>query len=205
MEGNLMFNSLRDKADEIISVLNEVPAIKKCSIYGSLATDTYDELSDIDIEIDVSGYDNGQFMIELVEMLSDKLDIYYYDYAPSLVPEQYIVSIAIDKDNPFLIVDLCCYADPHCTTVTKQQVLGKNEKYSHILKVWTANLKHWVRGSECYDDIVRMAKKLSIKDIDSKDETELLDETLCWLEENVENALNEFIESCRRHFEVLVN
>ena len=169
MGGNLMFNSLRDKADEIIAVLNEVPAVHKCTIYGSLATDTHDELSDIDIEIDVSGYDNGQFMIELVEMLSDKLDIYYYDYAPSLVPEQYIVSIAIDKDNPFLIVDLCCCADPHCTTVTKQQVIGKNEKYSHILKVWTANLKHWVRGSECYDDVVRMAKKISIKDIDSKD------------------------------------
>lgn len=200
-----MLDSLRDKADEIIAVLSEVSIVHKCTIYGSLATDTHDELSDIDIEIDVSGYDNGQFMIELVEMLRDKLDIYYYDYAPSLVPEQYIVSIAIDKDNPFLIVDLCCCGYPHCTTVTKQQEMGKNKKYSHILKVWTANLKHWVRGSECYDDIVRMAKKISIKDIDSKDEIELLDETLCWLEENVENALDEFIESCRRHFEELVN
>jgi len=200
-----MLNSLRYKADEIITVLNEIPVVQKCTVYGSLATNTYDELSDIDIEIDVSGYDNGQFMIDLVDMLRDKLRIYYFDYAPSLVPDQYIVSIAIDKDNPFLIVDLCCCAEPHCTTVTKQQVLGKNEKYSHILKVWTANLKHFVRGSECYDDIVRMAKKVSIEDIDSKDEIELLDETLCWLEENVENSLDEYVESCRRQFEELVN
>ena len=200
-----MFNTLRDKADEIITVLNEIPVVQKCTVYGSLATDTYDELSDIDIKIDVSGYDNGQFMLELVELLRDKMQIYYFDYAPSLVPDQYIVSIAIDKNNPFLIVDLCCYAEPHCTTVTKQQVLGKNEKYSHMLKLWTANLKHCVRGNECYDDIVRMAKRVSIEDIDSKDEMELLNETLCWLEGNIENELAEFVESCRRYFEELVN
>ncbi len=136
-----MLNSLRDKVDEIITFLNEIPVVNKCTVYGSLATNTYDELSDIDIEIDVSGYDNGQFMIELVEVLKDKLHIYYFDYAPSLVPDKYIVSLAIDKDNPFLIADLCCCAEPHCTTVTKQQVLGKSEKCAHILKVWTANLK----------------------------------------------------------------
>lgn len=200
-----MLNSLKYKADEIITFLNEIPVVLKCTVYGSLATNTHDELSDIDIEVDVSGYDNGQFMIDLVEMLRDKLHIYYFDYAPSLVPDKYIVSIAIDKDNPFLLVDLYCCAEPHCTTVTKQQVLAKNEKYSHILKVWTANLKHFVRGSECHDDLVRMAKKVSIEDIDSKNEIELLDETLCWLEENVENALDEFVESCRRQFEKLVN
>lgn len=200
-----MLKSLRYRADEIITVLNEIPVVQKCTVYGSLATNTHDELSDIDITIDVSGYDNGQFMMNLVEMIRDKLHIYYFDYAPSLVPDQYIVSIAIDKDNPFLIVDLCCCAEPHCTTVTKQQVLGKNKKDSHILKVWTANLKHFVRGSECYDDIVRMAKKVSIEDIDSKDEIELLDETLRWLEENIENELDEFVESCRRQFEELIN
>lgn len=196
-----MCNLLRDKANEIITLLNAIPVVKKCTIYGSLATNTYDELSDIDIEIDVSGYDNGQFMIEIVDLLKDKLSIYYSDFAPSLIPDKYIVSIAIDKDNPFLIVDLCCYAEPHCTTVTKQQVLEKNEKYTHILKLWTANLKHYVRGNECYDDIVRMAKKITVHDIDTKDEVELLNDVLCWLEENVENKLDEFIDSCRRRFD----
>ena len=199
-----MFNTLRDKADEIITVLNEIPVVQKCTVYGSLATDTYDELSDIDIKIDVSGYDNGQFMLELVELLRDKMQIYYFDYAPSLVPDQYIVSIAIDKNNPFLIVDLCCSAEPHCTTVTKQQVIGKNDKYTHMLKLWTANLKHYVRGCECYDDIVRMARKIEVEDIETKDEVELLEDTLCWLEENVETELYEFVESCRSRFDELV-
>ena len=195
---------MRDTANEIITLLNEIPVVKKCDIYGSLATNTHDDLSDIDIEIDVSGYDNGQFMLELVELLEGKLSIYYSDYAPSLIPDKYIVSIAIDKNNPFLIVDLCCSAEPHCTTVTKQQVIGKNDKYTHMLKLWTANLKHYVRGCECYDDIVRMARKIAVEDIDTKDEVELLEDTLCWLEENVETELYEYVESCRSRFDELV-
>lgn len=200
-----MSDSLRDTADEINAFLNKIPVVRKCSIYGSLATNTYDELSDIDIEIDVSGYDNGQFMLELVELLKGKCSIYYSDYAPSLIPERYIVSIAIDEKNPFLIVDLCCSAEPHCTTVTKQQASEKNDKYTHILKLWTANLKHYVRGNECHDDIVRMGQKLAIEDTDTKDEVEILERTLCWLEKNVKNGLHEFVESCRRRFDELVN
>lgn len=199
-----MYDSLRDKANMIISVLKEIPVVKKCDIYGSLATNTHDDLSDIDIEIDVSGHDNGQFMLELVDLLKGKFSIYYSDYAPSLIPDKYIVSIAIDKNNPFLIVDLCCSAEPHCTTVTKQQVIGKSDKYTHMLKLWTANLKHYVRGCECYDDIVRMARKIEVEDIETKDEVELLEDTLCWLEENVETELYEFVESCRSRFDELV-
>ena len=170
-----------------------------------MATNTYDELSDIDIEIDISGYDNGQFMLELVELLKGRFSIYYSDYAPSLIPERYIVSIAIDEKNPFLIVDLCCSAEPHCTTVTKQQASEKNDKYTHILKLWTANLKHYVRGNECHDDIVRMGQKLAIEDTDTKDEVEILERTLRWLEENVKSELHEFVEFCRRRFDELVN
>lgn len=199
-----MYYSLRDTANNIITFLNEIPVVRECSIYGSLATNTYDELSDIDIEIDVSGYDNGQFMVELVELLKGKFSIYYSDYAPSLIPDRYIVSIAIDKENPFLIVDLCCSAEPHCTTVTKQQASEKNDKYTHILKLWTANLKHYVRGNECRDDIVRMGQKLAIEDTDTKDEVEILERTLRWLEENVKSELHEFVESCRRRFDELV-
>jgi len=200
-----MRDMLRSKANELMAIINEIPTVKECKLYGSLSTNTHDELSDIDIEIDVSGYDNGLFMLELTELLKDQVTIYYSDYAPSLIPDQYIVSIAIDANNPFLIIDLNCIAVPHCTTVTRQQVMEKNEKYAHTLKVWTANLKHYVRGAECYNDIMKMAKRLSIKDIEVKDEVELLEETLCWLEDNVENNLCEYIKSCRRVFEEMVN
>lgn len=199
-----MNDYLRNKAEEIIAILSEMTEVNQCTIYGSLSTNTYDELSDIDINIDVSGTDNGQFMIRLVEMLEKKLKVYYYDYAPSLIPDKYIVSIAIDENNPFLIVDLQCSAEPHCMTVTKQQVIQMNNGFTHLLKLWTANLKHYVRGVECYDDIVRMAHKVKLDDIDTKDEIELLEDTLCWLECNTSDELNTFITSCREKFNELL-
>lgn len=195
---------LKTKAEEITGILQELPAVKGCRIYGSLSSDRQDELSDIDIEVDVSGCDNGQFMIELPQLLKSKLHIFYSDYAPSLISEAYIVSLALDEYNPFLIVDINCSARPHCATVTRQQVMEKNNRYTHFLKLWTANLKHYVRGAACCGDIVRMAVKLNIDFVDTKNERELLEETLCWLEENVYDGLYIFVRSCREWFDKLI-
>ena len=196
--------NLKSKAEQIIAILNDLPEVKHCTVYGSLSVNTYDELSDIDINIDVSGNDNGQFMLNLVERLRDKIKIYYYDYAPSLIPDSYIVSIAIDENNPFLIADLQCSANPHCVTVTKKQVKELNNKFAHILKLWTANLKHYSRGADCYNDIVRMANKLQISDIDIKDGATLLENTLCWLESNASHEFDTFMKSCRDKFNELI-
>ncbi len=199
-----MNNSLLNTAETIMNILNSLPQVKCCKLYGSLANGTYDELSDIDIEIDVSGYDNGKFMMELENLLYSKLNIIFTDYAPSLVPDKYIVSLAIDEENPFLILDLCCTAEPHCTTVSKQQAMSANDFYTHILKLWVANLKHYSRGQDCYDDIFRMASKLGISDIDVKSELELLESVLLWLESNTNTKTEKYVQSCRGCFEDLV-
>ena len=193
---------LKQKADKIVDILTTLPQVKGCSIYGSVVNGTSDELSDIDVEIDVSGIDNGKFMLDLINLLKDKIDIIYSDYAPSLIPEYYIVSAAIDRDNPFLIVDFRCCGQPHFSTVTKEQVKLLNCKYSHILKLWTANLKHYARKRDCYDDIISMANKLGIY-TSGKSEKDLLKETLLWLEDNAKDNFVEFIATCKTYFERL--
>lgn len=191
---------LKQIAENIMVMLREMPEVKGCALYGSLSNDAYDELSDIDINIDVSGSDNGQFMLTLAERLGKKIGIYYSDYAPSLVPEKYIVSIAIDENHPTRVVDLCCTAEPHCTTVEKQQVRALNDEFSHMLKLWTANWKHHVRGADCRGDTLRMAGKIGIADAEAKDNAQILEETLQWLEANAPDRLCKFVESCRREY-----
>lgn len=199
-----MNNWLLNTAEKVMDILKSLPQVNDCKLYGSLANGTYDELSDIDIEIDVSGYDNGRFMMELESLLSDRLNIIFSDYAPSLVPDKYIVSLAIDEDNPFLILDLYCTAEPHCSTVSKQQAMSANDFYTHMLKLWVANLKHYFRGQDCYDDIFRMASKLGISNIDAKNEAELLECVLIWLENNKTIQTERYILSCRESFENFV-
>lgn len=193
---------LRNTAEKCIEIISTLPVVKSCEIYGSIAKGTEDELSDIDIKVDVSGYDNGKFMLEVPHILKNELGIIYSDFAPSLAPEQYIVSNAISIENPFTILDINCVAEPHVTTVSKQQL--SNDIYTHTLKVWIANMKHFARGIDCYNDVVRMANRLRIEDVDSKIEEELLADTLHWLEENVADHLADYVDACREKFEELV-
>lgn len=69
-----------------IDVINSFPIVNSCKLYGSLANNVEDELSDIDIKVDVSGYDNGKFMLEVPHLLKKELNIIYYDFAPVLFP-----------------------------------------------------------------------------------------------------------------------
>lgn len=198
-----MNKPLKQQADEVMQILMELPMVKGCTLYGSLISDKADEMSDIDIQVDVSGYDNGKFMLELTDLLRGKLPICYSDYAPSMIPDKYIVSLAVDEENPFRIVDICCCARPHCTTVTRQQVAEKNGRHTHLLKLWTANLKHYARGKDCCGDIMRMAQKIGAANLDQESERTILAEVLNWLEENAESEVRGLVGSCRKVFERL--
>ena len=199
-----MATTLSEKAQEIMQILSCLPSVKKCTLYGSIAEGRHDELSDIDIEIDVSGLDNGRYMLELTSLLKDKLPIIYSDYAPSLIPEKYIVSMAIDAQNPFRMVDVCCRAEPHVTTLTRENIAPLNGRFTHTLKLWTSNLKHHVRGADCRRDIVKMASRLGIPECETKTSQQLLADTLEWLEANKTHEYETLVASCRRHYENLI-
>ena len=130
------------------------------------------------------------------------LNINFYDFAPSLIPAQYIVSLAVNAENPFAMVDLKCVAQPHSTSVSKADAV--NDTLTHTIKVWLANVKHYARGVDCYDDIVRMARRLHIDSIDMKDEYEFLEEVLTWVENNITDDLAEYVGNCRNRFEELL-
>lgn len=192
------------KAEELTALLNELPDVKKCTLYGSLAYGGGDALSDIDIEVDVSGVDNGRFVLKLANELRKKgLSVFYEDYAPSLAPEKYVVSLALDENDPFLVADLNCTARPHRATVERGELKEKNDPVSHTLKVWTANLKHFVRGADCRGDILRMAERCGVEWVQHKSNKTLLEEVLVWLEAEAPAEQRAFVLSCRNAFEQL--
>lgn len=199
-----MENKRLEKAESLVALLRELPDVKDCTLYGSLAEGRGDALSDIDVALDVSGADNGRFLLRLADLLRQKgLTIFYEDYAPSLAPEKYVVSLALDEKDPFLVVDLKCTAQPHCTTVERRELKEKNDPVSHTLKVWTANLKHLVRGADCRGDILRMAERCGVEWAQHKSDKTLLEEVLVWLETEAPAHLRRFVVSCRSAFERL--
>ncbi len=199
----MMDTDLRKQAETIVEILSRLPMVKACNICGSLSNGSEDHLSDIDMDVDVSGYDNGTFMLEIPELLNHDLRVIFYDFASSLIPEQYIVSLAVNVRNLFAMIDLKCVAEPHVTLVSREDAV--NNPLTHTLKVWVINLKHYVRGVDCHGDIVRMARRLDIEDIETKGDVELLENVLVWLEDHQTDCVAEFIRGCRRTFEELVH
>ena len=50
----------------VMECLNDLPYTKECTVRGSLATNHWDQYSDIDLRIDVSGSDNGKVVLMLL-------------------------------------------------------------------------------------------------------------------------------------------
>lgn len=190
----------KETAEKLMALLQTFPEVKSCTLYGSLAEGRGDALSDIDIEVDVSGTDNGAFVLTLPDRLARHIPVFYSDYAPSLAPQQYVVTVALNETDPFLFADLRCAAVPHCTAVSQTQLKERNTPFAHTLKLWTANLKHYTRGADCGDAIRRMARKLGAEQAETGSAKDLLEETLCWLEKNAPPQMKTFVSSCRAAF-----
>ena len=186
------------KAKELIEILQQFPGVTGCHLYGSLKNHTADQYSDIDLEIDLSDADPGEFILHLPMLLAARTKILYADYAPSLAPDKYVVSVGLDESNPFLIADLCCRSSGHPSKVTREQLGACNDRVIHLLKLWIANCKHHRRGKDCRSDIMRMAEKIGLDS--SMPSEEILEDVLCWLEKHTPSELTVLINHCRKIF-----
>lgn len=186
-------------ADELCSHLKTLPEVKSSALYGSLTTDHWDCYSDIDVEIDASGADNGALLLRLPELLSHRFPVVFFDYAPSLAPEKYVVTLAIDASNPFRMADITCAAIPHHPSVSAQMLRERNDPLNHMLKLFSANVKHYLRGADCRGDIERMYRRVFSDP--APDAPAMLRAVYNWLEQNVSGARLAWLHSFEKHIQ----
>ena len=187
--------SIIDTANAICAHFSALPQVKSCTIYGSIASNSYDAYSDIDIAVDVSGSDNSIFARNVPELLGGLYPVIFFDYAPSLMPESYVVSIAISAENPFRMVDIKCTATLHFTTLSRADF--PMNRADHTLKLFIASLKHMLRAVYCAADITRMHKRVCGVS-DTNDPKEMMENVFRWLEENAEPRHQGFLHSLRK-------
>ncbi len=185
-------------ADEICKFVEGLPLIVSCRIEGSLGNKRYDEYSDIDLTIHLSGVDNGVYLTTLAEMFSQQYSVIFADYSPSLAPEKYVVTLAISDENPFRLVDIRCTATPHFRTVGKTDLRMLNNEYEHTLKLFAANLKHYLRKSDCHKDITKMYDRIFANDTATISDNEMLLKVFYWLKYNAKEKHLEYVNSFNR-------
>ena len=148
--------------------------------------------------------DDAAFVLAVPQLLKEKVHVLYADYAPSLAPERYVVSIGLDENNPFLIADLCCWSRPHSLTLTPNDLKERNDPTIHLLKLWIANLKHYARKADCRSDIVKMAAKAGIARPEDSISSDLLEQVLGVVETTVPQHLQRLLVCCRKEYEQIV-
>lgn len=195
--------TIRDFAAELQSYLSSLPEVKACRLYGSLSTEEDDEYSDIDMEVDVSGTDNGAFITELPARLAERYSVIFCDYAPSLAPEKYIVTLALHEDAPFMLLDITCTATPHVASRSKQDIRALNDGYDHTLKLFAANLKHHLRGADCHADILKMHDRIFGKE-HTKNDKQMLTAVYGWLDEHAEDRHRGYVAGFAAYMEQIL-
>ncbi len=160
--------SQTERTISLIHYLSALPDVMDVQLYGSYRSGTADNLSDLDIAVTVTG-DNGLFALTLPAKMNEFRDVLFADYAPSLAPEKYVLTLCLFPDMPFFLVDITVRAEPHCSAVTKAMLSDKNDDYAHLCKLFCANLKHYLRDTaagmplSCVGDIRKMWKKMCQK------------------------------------------
>lgn len=190
---------ITDFAENLCQYLKTLPQVKSCRLYGSLVIGNFDMYSDADIELDVSGTDNSQFLLGIPEMLSKRFPVLFCDYAPSLAPEKYLVTVAIRSENPFMLADIACTANPFYKTVSQQDLKKLNNNFDHILKLFSANLKHYLRGMDCRKDIHKMYQKFFSADPPEISRKEMLNKIYHYLLANAPQDRLDYLRSFERY------
>lgn len=181
-------------AARAIQVLEREPEVNTAFLRGSYAAGTVDEYSDIDLGVDVSGYDNGRFALRLPEVLSCHFALEFHDWAPSLLPAAYVQTFYLRNLPVFWSIDIECVATPHVPSVKDVPV----DEADHLLKLWVLNAKYYLRGQpESPESIRRFAARVAGGEApDSTSSRRLMEGALRQLAQIADPSRAQFLAKC---------
>ena len=111
---------------------------------GSLADNSGDDMSDIDIEIRRDSRCASENVNDAVKIIRKIKKVALADWAKSLLPEKCLISVFLDGYPMFWNVDISC-AVRRGTTVNKESLV--QDYAGHLLKLWILNAKQLLRGN----------------------------------------------------------
>ena len=128
----------------LTEALGALQGVASVGLRGSLARGTGDRYSDIDLTV---GFPRdrvscaGRWVIAAVEAA---FPVELVDWAPSLLPDSPVITFFLEGLPIFWTVDVSIDAPPELRDMVPDMV--HNDPMGHLLKLWTATLKHTIRN-----------------------------------------------------------
>lgn len=109
---------------------------------GSRAEGHADCYSDIDLVVNIRDIKPDIALLKITEFMKITYAPLWVDFANSLMPQKFVVSMFIDCENPFCFLDIGIYNEEnfHYNPQTFQ-----NDKWVHLTKLWIMNFKYYLR------------------------------------------------------------
>lgn len=94
------------------------------------------------------------------------------------------------------MIDFKCTATPHMEMVQKRDL--ECDIFIHLIKLWIANCRHYIRGMDCTNDIQKMARRTIGAQCEKMSNEQILEEILRRLENNTTPETAIYIANCRK-------
>lgn len=187
-------------AKSVQVLFENLPEVVSVFLKGSLQGGYYDELSDIDIVIDVSGSNDADFVKAIDSRMESAFDIYFFDWAPSLLPAKFVKTFYLRGLSIFCNLDIEVTATPHYGTLLRSDIV--REPTAAHLKLWALNTKYYLRGKLGVDgEIAKLYRRVLAEPAPTTYSVDrLLLEIINYLKDKSHERYQDFIEECRRTY-----
>ncbi|WP_322905949.1 hypothetical protein [Paenibacillus campi] len=128
---------------QLLQHLNDCEWITDVKLVGSHTTGMSDRFSDIDLLLSIRHMNPATALWQTFESIQTSFSTLWHDFANSLMPDKFLVSLFIDGDNPFAFYDIGIMNDRAYSTYNC--ALFVNDPWVHLLKLWVMNFKYGMR------------------------------------------------------------
>lgn len=147
--------------NNIINTINTINFVSDVKISGSLHNSTNDHFSDIDLTVSINSITADKALLQITETLEHEYKPLWKDFARSLMPQKFLVSMFFNCDNPFSFIDIGIFNNSNDFSFDSN--LFTNDKWIHLTKLWIMNFKYFIRKSDNFQErFTRMMSKANI-------------------------------------------
>lgn len=147
--------------EQLIDHLKGLAFITRIDVIGSRVEQTSDVYSDVDLLLTIKDSTPDNALYEVTESVKAKFQPAWYDFANSLMPDKFLISIFIGGDNPFTFYDIGILNSDR--NLVYDKTLFENDHSIHLMKLWVMNYKYMMRGAPQFENrFATMMEKANI-------------------------------------------
>ena len=187
----------KELIQELLHFFGKLPEVNSVKLRGSIVSGKTDRFSDIDLLVEGAISDIETFATLTLQRINSHFEIEFFDWATSLMPNEYIVTFYFKNTSIFWNIDVQFISD----SIHKSSSKFINNPIYHLIKLWILNLKYLQRQQYDKLTVEKLARKLEITD-DIAPYHKIMREIFENIQNQSDMKLDFFLLECEKELEI---